>query len=267
MADIGSLPQLLPTLLIEAWLLSWIWSSQVQLVWLDKVFWQIPDFAFWCMWRTSCLFGICRMLEIYTEFCIIWGAVYIPSPIPSPKSPKFCISSAPKHGSCFNFYLFLFLYVCAGGHGGQKSQKSKIKFKKSIGSLGDGVTGVYELPPQAGARNWISAFLPEQRVLLSAKLHLQPPLKHVSNTCKTRCFKLQDGKLLCLMWAFFPGCQLKFGTLVCSFHIINANPNPSLYLQNCTKNKIWHMSTSIFWILMFLLSSRDQINSCTTWPL
>lgn len=132
MADIGGLPQLLPTLLIEAWFLSWIWSSQVQLVWLDSVFWQIPDFAFWFMWRTSCLFGIYRMLEIYTEFCILWGAVYIQNPIPSPKSSKFCISSALKHGSCFNFYLFLFLYVCAGGHGGQKSQKkNKIKIKKA----------------------------------------------------------------------------------------------------------------------------------------
>lgn len=186
MADIGSLPQLLPTLLMEAWFLSRIWSSQVQLVWLGSVFWKTPVFLVWCTWRTST-----QMRGIYTAFCILWGAADILNHIPSPTSSKFCISSALKHGSCFNFYLFLFLYVCAGGHGGQKSRKKK----KSIESLGDGVTGVYELPTQAGARNWIPAFLPEQRVLLSAKLHIQPPLKHVSNTCKTQCFELQDGKL------------------------------------------------------------------------
>lgn len=190
MADTGSLPQLLPTLLVEAWFLSRIWSSQVQLVWLDSVFWQTPVFLSWCTWRTSA-----QMQGIYTKFCILWGAVDILNHIPSPKSSKFCISPALKRGLCFNFYLFLFLYVCAGGHGDQKSWKEKKKKKESIGSLGDGVTGVYELPPQAGARNWIPVFLSEQRVLLSAKLYLQPPLKRVSNTCKTRCFKLQDCKL------------------------------------------------------------------------
>lgn len=186
MADIGSLPQLLPTLLMEAWFLSRIWSSQVQLVWLDSVFWQTPVFLVWCTWRTST-----QMRGIYTAFCILWGAVDILNHIPSPKSSKFCISSALKHGS---FLIFIYFDFCMCVQVAMEARKAEKK-KKSIGSLGDGVTGVYELPTQAGARNWIPAFLPEQRVLLSAKLHIQPPLKHVSNTCKTQCFKLQDGKL------------------------------------------------------------------------
>lgn len=126
MADTGSLPQLLPTLLVEAWFLSRIWSSQVQLVWLDSVFWQTPVFLSWCTWRTSA-----QMQGIYTKFCILWGAVDILNHIPSPKSSKFCISPALKRGLCFNFYLFLFLYVCAGGHGDQKSWKEKKKRKKA----------------------------------------------------------------------------------------------------------------------------------------
>lgn len=46
--------------------------------------------------------------------------------------------------------IFIYFYFCMCVQVAMEARKAE---KKGIGSLGDGVTGVYELPTQAGARN------------------------------------------------------------------------------------------------------------------
>lgn len=47
--------------------------------------------------------------------------------------------------------IFIYFYFCMCVQVAMEARKAEKK--KGIGSLGDGVTGVYELPTQAGARN------------------------------------------------------------------------------------------------------------------